>query len=144
MTDATEVARVAGATPETARTWREVARISWHELGRPDEALAAYDEALIAEWGMTAVHGTPLWDGSAAERTTIFRRGGAAEPMLGCAIHGAVMAIAGENVFGLRLTAAIAGAIGVGLLYLLLLEFLRPGAALGASWRSSVAMITVR
>jgi tetratricopeptide (TPR) repeat protein len=50
-TDATEVARAAGPTPATARIWREVARVWWQELGRVDEALAAYREALVAEPG---------------------------------------------------------------------------------------------
>lgn len=92
------------------------------------------DEALIAEWGMQALHGQPIWDGATAVRSTFFRKGGAAEPMLGCVIHALVMAVAGENVFGLRLTAAIAGAAGVVLLYLVLRQFVGREASLAASF----------
>lgn len=91
------------------------------------------DEAVIAEWGNHLMRGMPIWDGATAERTTVFRKGAAAEPLLGCLLHAAVMALAGESVFGLRLAPAIAGAAGVALLYLLLREIFSRGAAIGAA-----------
>jgi len=91
------------------------------------------DESLIAEWGLAALHGAPIWEGATAERTTVFRKGGAAEPLPGCVVHAAVMQIAGENTFGLRFTASLAGAIGVGLLYLILRHFLGTGASLAGA-----------
>ena len=48
---ATDIATAAGQTPEAARIWREVARALNEELGRPEDALAAYREALIADPG---------------------------------------------------------------------------------------------
>lgn len=92
------------------------------------------DESLIAEWGMNALHGMPIWDGSTAEHSTIFRKGGAAEPLPGCVVHAAVMQVAGETIFGLRLTAALAGALGVLLLYLVLREFLGFEASLAGAF----------
>lgn len=96
------------------------------------------DEAVIAEWGMHLMRGMPLWDGGTAERTTVFRKGAAAEPLLGCLLHAAVMAVAGETIFGLRLAAAIAGALGVALLYLLLREVFGRGAATGGAFLMAV------
>ena len=48
---ASEVATAAGTTPEAARIWREIARALREELGQPEDALAAYREALIGDPG---------------------------------------------------------------------------------------------
>jgi tetratricopeptide (TPR) repeat protein len=49
--DAADVALSAGATPGAARIWREIAAMLRHQLGRAEEALAAYRAALAAEPG---------------------------------------------------------------------------------------------
>ncbi len=45
------MATAKGTTPEAARIWREIARGLREELGRPEDALAAYREALIGDPG---------------------------------------------------------------------------------------------
>ena len=47
VAQASEIAQAAGPTPEAARIWRELARVLREKLGRPDDALAAYREALV-------------------------------------------------------------------------------------------------
>ena len=49
VTQASEIAQAAGPTPEAARIWRELARVLRENLDRPDDALAAYREALVAD-----------------------------------------------------------------------------------------------
>jgi len=49
VTQATDIAQAAGPTPEAARIWRELARVLRENLARPDDALAAYREALLAD-----------------------------------------------------------------------------------------------
>ena len=49
VSQASEMAQAAGPTPEAARIWRELARVLREQLGRPDDALAAYREALVAD-----------------------------------------------------------------------------------------------
>ncbi len=51
VTEAAEVAKAAGATPGAARIWSEIARVEREELDRPDEALSALGQALIAAPG---------------------------------------------------------------------------------------------
>jgi tetratricopeptide (TPR) repeat protein len=46
---ASEIAQAAGPTPEAARIWRELARVLRDNLDRPEDALAAYREALVAD-----------------------------------------------------------------------------------------------
>ncbi|HMF42960.1 MAG TPA: tetratricopeptide repeat protein, partial [Polyangia bacterium] len=46
---ASEIAQAAGPTPGAARIWRELARALRDNLDRPEDALAAYREALIAD-----------------------------------------------------------------------------------------------
>jgi tetratricopeptide (TPR) repeat protein len=46
---ASEIARAAGPTPEAARIWRELGRALRDNLNRPEDALAAYREALVAD-----------------------------------------------------------------------------------------------
>ncbi|HXU00667.1 MAG TPA: SIR2 family protein, partial [Polyangia bacterium] len=46
---ASDIAQAAGPTPEAARIWRELARVLREHLERPDAALAAYREALVAD-----------------------------------------------------------------------------------------------
>jgi golgin subfamily B member 1 len=48
---ASEIAQAAGPTPEAARIWRELARVLREDLDRPEDALAAYREALAADPG---------------------------------------------------------------------------------------------
>ena len=48
-THASDIAQAAGPTPEAARIWRELARVLRENLARPDDALAAYREALQAD-----------------------------------------------------------------------------------------------
>ena len=47
--DASDIAQAAGPTPESARIWRELGRVLRDNLERPDDALAAYREALLAD-----------------------------------------------------------------------------------------------
>ena len=49
VAQASEIAQAAGPTPEAARIWRELARVLRENLARPDDALAAYREALEAD-----------------------------------------------------------------------------------------------
>jgi tetratricopeptide (TPR) repeat protein len=49
VTQASEIAQAAGPTPEAARIWRELARVLRDDLERPDDALAAFREALAAD-----------------------------------------------------------------------------------------------
>ena len=49
VTHASDIAQAAGPTPEAARIWRELARVLRENLARPDDALAAYREALQAD-----------------------------------------------------------------------------------------------
>src|SRR4051812_21309227 len=49
VTQASDIAQAAGPTPEAARIWRELARVLRENLARPDDALAAYREALQAD-----------------------------------------------------------------------------------------------
>ena len=49
VAQASEIAQAAGPTPEAARIWRELARVLRENLDRPDDALAAYREALVAD-----------------------------------------------------------------------------------------------
>src|SRR5436190_17978024 len=51
VNQASDIAQAAGPTPEAARIWRELARVLRENLERPDDALAAYHEALAAEPG---------------------------------------------------------------------------------------------
>jgi tetratricopeptide (TPR) repeat protein len=46
---ASEIAQAAGPTPDAARIWRELARVLRDDLERPEDALAAYREALLAD-----------------------------------------------------------------------------------------------
>jgi golgin subfamily B member 1 len=48
VTEAASVAKAAGATAGAARIWSEIARVEREELDRPDEALAALGQALLA------------------------------------------------------------------------------------------------
>jgi tetratricopeptide (TPR) repeat protein len=50
-TEARWVAEMAGATPAATRIWREIARVEREELERPDDALAALEQALLATPG---------------------------------------------------------------------------------------------
>ncbi len=50
-TEARWVAEMAGATPAATRIWREIARVEREELDRPDDALAALEQALLATPG---------------------------------------------------------------------------------------------
>ena len=45
------VAEMAGATPAATRIWREIARVEHEELGRPADALASLQQALLATPG---------------------------------------------------------------------------------------------
>jgi tetratricopeptide (TPR) repeat protein len=49
VTQASDIAQSAGPTPEAARIWRELARVLRENLDRPDDALAAYREAQVAD-----------------------------------------------------------------------------------------------
>jgi tetratricopeptide (TPR) repeat protein len=51
VAEATLVAAAAESAPGTGRIWREIARVEREELDHPEEALAAYKQALIAEPG---------------------------------------------------------------------------------------------
>jgi len=46
---ASDIAQAAGPTPEAARIWRELGRVLRDDLERPENALAAYREALLAD-----------------------------------------------------------------------------------------------
>ena len=52
VNQASDIAQAAGPTPEAARIWRELARVLRENLARPDDALAAYREALVADPGI--------------------------------------------------------------------------------------------
>ena len=49
VAQASDIAQAAGPTPDAARIWRELARVLRENLDRPDDALAAYREALVAD-----------------------------------------------------------------------------------------------
>jgi len=49
VAEASEIAQAAGPTPGAARIWRELARVLRDNLQRPEDALAAYREALAAD-----------------------------------------------------------------------------------------------
>ena len=46
---ASDIAQAAGPTPEAARIWRELGRVLRDDLERPENALEAYREALLAD-----------------------------------------------------------------------------------------------
>jgi len=92
------------------------------------------DEGEHGDSGLNIVHGLPLHPGNPAVVPSPFQTGWQTEPTGGHWLLGALMQIAGEDVFGLRLTAALSGAAGVGLLHLFLRDWVRPSAAIAAAW----------
>ncbi len=88
------------------------------------------DEAAVAEWGLNWLHGSALRGQGTAEAVTIFRNGTTAYPLPGSVLQALVMQVAGETVFGARLTAAVAGGLTVWVLWRLLADFASPTAAL--------------
>ena len=74
VSQASEIAQAAGPTPEAARIWRELARVLRENLDRPDDALAAYREALVADPGGS--RDARRGGGSAAPARTMAGAGG--------------------------------------------------------------------
>jgi tetratricopeptide (TPR) repeat protein len=74
VAEAATVAQAAGVTPGAARIWSEIARIEREELDRPDRALAAWEQALVASPGqreardaqLELLRGLALWADLAA------------------------------------------------------------------------------
>ena len=88
------------------------------------------DEAAVAEWGLNWLHGSALRGQGTAEAVTLFRNGTTAYPLPGSVLQALVMQVAGETVFGTRLTAAVAGGVTVWVLWRLLADLTSPTAAL--------------
>ncbi|MBI2942412.1 MAG: glycosyltransferase family 39 protein, partial [Chloroflexi bacterium] len=99
------------------------------------------DEGETADWGLNVLHQTLLWGQHVATPSSPFHSGWATNPLGGHYLHAVVMQVAGETIFGMRLTSAISGAIGVWLLYLLLWDYVRPWAAVGAALLMAVSHV---
>jgi tetratricopeptide (TPR) repeat protein len=74
VAEAATVAEAAGVTPGAARIWSEIARIEREELDRPERALAAWEQTLVAAPGhreardaqLQLLRGLALWADLAA------------------------------------------------------------------------------
>ena len=82
----------------------------------PDKYLD--DEGSVSDWGLNYLHGTPFFGQHLVEALPLFRNGATAYPILGSYVHALVMQVAGESVFGSRLTAALAGTLCVAIVFL--------------------------
>lgn len=91
------------------------------------------DEGATADFGLNYLHGEPFYGQHVAAPNTLFRLGTTAYPLLGSYVHALVMQVAGETVFGSRLTAAIAGVLCVAVLLALLREHVSLPAAYAAA-----------
>ena len=92
------------------------------------------DEGAVSDWGLSYLHGTPVIGQNTAAPLTLFRNGTTAYPLLGSVVHALVMQVAGETIFGSRLTAVLAGVACVAFLYALLLEEVPQWAALATAF----------
>lgn len=101
-------------------------------LYRLEEVPAKYldDEGAVSDWGLSYLHGTPIFGQHMAAALTLFRNGATAYPLLGSVVHALVMQIAGETIFGSRLTAVLAGVLCVAIVYAILVRQTRPWVAL--------------
>lgn len=99
------------------------------------------DEGSVADYGLNALHDTPLWGQHVAARVTLFRNGAWAYPLLGSYVYAAAMQVTGETTFGLRAIAAVVGGVSVVVLYLMLLPYVRRWAAVGAALLLAVSHV---
>ncbi len=139
--------------PQTARTsaawlWRVLAATAvctafGLRIYRLDRLPAIFlqDEGSVADWGLNFLHHTPVWGQHIATAIPLFRNGATAYPLLGSYVHALVMQVAGETVFGLRITSAVCGAITVWLLYGLTRPYVRRWAAVAATLLLAVSHV---
>src|SRR5579884_1651002 len=96
------------------------------------------DEAEFGEAGLNLIYNQPPLGEHVATPVSVFQTGWAENPYGGWFIQALTMEVAGENVAGLRLPSAVAGALTVWVFYLLLREMTPRWAAFAGAFLLSV------
>jgi hypothetical protein len=96
------------------------------------------DEGSVADWGLNYLEGRPFYGQHAPKPQPLFRNGFPAQPLLGSVLHVLPVYFTGTTITGARLMPALAGALTVGVLFLLLRRQVRPWAAFAAAFLLAV------
>lgn len=115
-----------------------VLRIAWLDTL---PATLNNDEGEIADMGLNVLNQAPLSGQHVAWANSIFQTGWGTSPLLDPYFQALVMQVAGETVFGLRLSSAVAGGLGVLLLYWLLKDYVQAWAAAAAALLMAVSHV---
>jgi 4-amino-4-deoxy-L-arabinose transferase-like glycosyltransferase len=138
-----ELPRLGGRWPTSRRDWVWRALVVALVVGslaarvyKLDEipAYVVEDEAEFGDAGWNLLHWQPSPGQHVNSPVSVFQTGWGENPYFSWVVQALTMDVAGHGLFGLRLSSAIFGALGIWVFYLLLREMTsRPAALLGAT-----------